>query len=165
MVRWTRGALALSCAAGIGVAVYMYAMSPERVPVHYGLSGTPDRWGSRLELLLVYASAIVIGSAIFLGVPALLRYAPARTISIPNKHYWLAAEHREEAAHKLALWSDVQGAAVNLLMITLQLVLAPSASEPSSAVLGGVLGGFGVFTLGTMIWLSLAYRLPVDGER
>lgn len=164
MVRWSRGALVLSCAVGIGVALYVYATSPERVPVHYGLSGAPDRWGSRLELLLVYTGAIVIGSGIFLGVPALLRYAPARTISIPNKHYWLAPEHRAEAARKLALWSNVQGAAVNGLMITLQLVLAPSASGPSSTLLPIVLGGFGVFTLGTMIWLSLAYRVPADGE-
>ena len=142
----------------------MYAMSPERVPVHYGPSGVPDRWGSRLELLLVYAGAVALMSALFWGVPALLRYAPARTISIPNKHYWLLPEHREEAAQKLALWSDVQGTGVNLLMIALQLVLSPSASEPSSTVLAVVLVSFGVFTLGTMLWLSLAYRLPVDRE-
>jgi hypothetical protein len=126
----------------------------------------PDRWGSRLELLLVYLAAVGSGTALFLGVPALLRYAPARSISIPNKHYWLAPEHREEAARKLALWSDVQGSGVNLLLITLQLVLAPSASgpAPSSPVLAFVLLGFGAFTLGTMTWISLAYRLPVDRE-
>jgi len=163
MVRWSRGALVLSCAVGIGVALYEFATSPELVPLHYGLSGVPDRWGSRLELLLVYAGALGIGSALFLGVPELLRYAPARTISIPNKHYWLLPEHREQAACKLALWSDVQGAAVNLLMITLQLVLAPSTSGPGrTPVFAFVLVGFGAFTLGSMIWLSLAYRLPVD---
>jgi len=102
----------------------------------------------------------------FLGVPELIRYAPARTISIPNKHYWLLPEHRDEAARKLALWSNVQGAAVNLLMITLQLVLPPRASwlAADTPVLAVVLVGFGAFTLGWMIWLSLAYRLPVDVE-
>jgi len=163
MVRWSRRALVLSCATGIVVALSGYAMSPERVPVHYELSGVPDRWGSRLELLLVYAGAVVLMSTLFLGVPELLRYAPARSISIPNKHYWLAPEHREEATRKLALWSDVQGAGVNLLLIALQLVLAPT-SGPSSTLLPIVLAGFGAFTLGSMIWLSLAYRLPVDRE-
>lgn len=126
----------------------------------------PDRWGSRLELLLVYLAAVGIGTALFLGVPALLRYAPARSISIPNKHYWLAPEHREEAVGKLALWSDVQGSGVNLLMIALQLVLAPRASWPAAGtpLLAVVLVGFGAFTLATMVWISLAYRLPVDRE-
>lgn len=162
MVRWTRRALGLSCAVGVGLALYSYSTSPDRVPIHYGLTGVPDRWGSPLELLALHACVIGISSALFLALPELLRRAPPRSISLPNKHYWLSPEHRDQATAKLATWCSAQGTAVNLLLITLQLLLAPNvdtsaAPTPFPAL---VLVGFGVFTLASMVWLSLAYRLP-----
>jgi hypothetical protein len=118
-----------------------------------------------LELLVAHACGIGIGTALFLAVPELLRRAPPWTISIPNKHYWLSPEHRDEATAKLATWCSAQGTAVNLLLITLQLLLAPNvdAAAAPTPFPAFVLAGFGVFTLASIVWLSLAYRLPARG--
>ena len=162
MVRWTRGALGLSCAVGLGLTFYSYATSPDRVPVHYGLTGIPDRWGSPVELLVAYGCVIGIGSSLCLALPELLRRAPPWAINLPNKHYWLAPENRDAATAKFALWADTQGAAVNLLMSTLLLLLAPNANAAAvpAAFPAFVLVGFGMFTLASIGWLWLSYRLP-----
>ena len=61
--RRTRGLLWLFTAASSAVAA---PWLPARVPVHWGLDGQPDRWGSRWELLL-------LGPGMLLLVMALLR--------------------------------------------------------------------------------------------
>jgi uncharacterized membrane protein len=39
----------LLIAVAIAFSLAVYSRLPERVPVHWGISGTPDRYGSRLE--------------------------------------------------------------------------------------------------------------------
>jgi uncharacterized membrane protein len=57
----------------VGVAFLLSALAwphlPERMPVHWGLSGEPDRWGARLEGALLLP-------AITLGTVLLLRFLP-----------------------------------------------------------------------------------------
>ena len=35
------------------VTLYMYPLIPEKIPVHYWLDGTIDKWGSKNELFIV----------------------------------------------------------------------------------------------------------------
>lgn len=165
MGRWRRWALALSCVAGLGQSFYVYSTSPEVVPVHYGPTGLPDRWGSPAELLIVHGAVIGIGTAVFFALPALVRRGPRSWVNLPNKEYWLAPERREEAAAKLASWSSVFGTALNLLVITLQSVLAPSGtaarSTPGALPLLVTLT-FVLFTAGSCVWLARSYRLPAS---
>ena len=60
-------------AAGV-VAALTYPRLPQSVPVHWGIDGAPDRFGSPFEALL-------LPPLIFLGVTALLwvieRFSPA----------------------------------------------------------------------------------------
>jgi hypothetical protein len=158
----SRWALVLSCLAALGFALYSFSVAPAVVPVHYGLDGLPDRWGSPLQVLLVHLGIVGLGTAVMLALPELVRRAPASLLNLPNAEYWLAPEHRAAATAKLATWADLLGAAVNLLMLTLQLVLAPGgdgASSPSWAPALVTLA-FLVFTLGSCVWLARAYRLP-----
>ena len=46
--------------AALVAALVVVAGLPETVPVHFGDSGAPDRWGSRFELLIAPALGIVI---------------------------------------------------------------------------------------------------------
>lgn len=54
-------------AAGLVVAVVVLAFSsllPERVPVHFGANGRPDRWGSPWELVFIALLLIVAWAVI-----------------------------------------------------------------------------------------------------
>lgn len=124
-----------------------------------GLGSTLYHCATALEptLALLIACAVGFSTALFLAIPLLFRHAPPQSIKIPHRDYWLAPEHRAAATAKFARWSDIQGTAVNLLMIALQFV--------SSRAIPGVVFGFGAFSIGSWVWLALAYRLPAhDSE-
>jgi hypothetical protein len=157
-----RSALGLSAVTGLGLAIRVYASSPERVPVHYAVDGTPDRWGSPVAPLIAYLCLIGLGSAFFLALPAIIRRAPKGMINLPNREYWLSPEHRDAAAVKAARWAYTLGTAANLLMILAQLLLSPRengfAIRPQALSL--VLVGFVLFTLGSCIWFLFSFELP-----
>lgn len=162
MGSWSRWALLLSCFAGLGYTFFVYSASPESVPLHYGPTGVPDRWGKPSELLAVHAGLIGIGSALFFALPALLGRLPASLVNLPNKDYWLAPERRAETTAKFAVWSSTFGTALNLLVITMQAVLAPN-ERPSPLPLV-VVSSFVLFTLGSCVWLVRSFRLPKSAD-
>ena len=157
MSRWTRWALGLSCVAALGSAFRLYWISPEIVAVHYGSPGTPDAWGSPMELLVLFGCMIAFSTAISLVIPVLVRRSPAWMINIPNKEYWLAPEHRDAASAKLAQWADLFGTVFNVLMIPLLLMPADMAPTMGVAIL---FLGMNTFFIGSLIWLWQAYRVP-----
>lgn len=65
-------ALAVAAYLGAGALIMIAAAGilrlPEAVPVHFNLTGNPDRWGSPWELLLVPAIGLLLFA--FLGVLA-----------------------------------------------------------------------------------------------
>ena len=52
--------------------IIIYASIPHTVPLHFGLNGKPDRYGSKEELVWVN----VLLSAVSLGVYFLIRFLP-----------------------------------------------------------------------------------------
>jgi uncharacterized membrane protein len=163
MARATRWALFLSRVAALGVVLQVYSVSPEVVPVHYGPTGIPDRWGPRAELLAVFACVIGVSTALFRALPHFIWRAPRSMLNLPNKEYWLAPEQRASAAAKFAIWAHLVGTSVNVLMAVLQLGLASvprglfdtPTPLPSCVVLA-----FVTFVLGSCVWLTWSYRLP-----
>ncbi|RYZ07394.1 MAG: DUF1648 domain-containing protein [Myxococcales bacterium] len=165
MASRSRWALVVSCLAGMGYAWRVYSVSPAVVPVHYGPNGLPDRWGSPAELLAVHAGVIGVSSVLFAALPWLVRRAPS-LVNLPNKEYWLAPERRDEAAAKLEGWCGVFGTALNVLVITLQALLAGGTAQGARGVafLLSVTLGFALFTIASCVWLYRSYRLPAGAE-
>lgn len=158
MGHWSRWALLLTCVAGLGYAYHVYSGSPEAVPLHYGPTGLPDRWGHRSELLKVHVGLIGIGSAIFLALPALLTRMPPSLVNLPHKDYWLAPERRRETTAKFAVWSSTFGTALNLLVVAMQAVLGPNGSSSPLPLV--VVLSFVLFSIGSCVWLVRSFRLP-----
>ncbi|NPV48564.1 MAG: DUF1648 domain-containing protein [Armatimonadetes bacterium] len=79
-----------------------WASLPERIPTHFGVSGTPDGWGSRYMLLLFVAIPIVIHVAFgyLVRVPHIYNYPTKVTPENAERlyslgrglMYWLRAE-------------------------------------------------------------------------
>jgi hypothetical protein len=165
MSRASRSALVLSCGSALGLALYGYSVSPDIVPVHYGLGGVPDRWGPRGELLAVYVGVVALCTALFFTLPEFVRRTPPSRIHLPNKEYWLSPEHRDQTATKLTAWAHTFGTAVNLFLIALQVLLAPakdgSAPAPSPLPLLAT-AAFLLFSAGSCLWLVRSFRLPTE---
>ncbi len=71
---------------GLATNVCLFFSLPERVPVHFDLSGNPDRWGSRWEVLATGLGALIILLLIYYFVP---RIDPKRKPLWSSKGYHL----------------------------------------------------------------------------
>jgi len=56
----------------VGYFIKVYTSLPESVPLHFGMDGRPDRYGSKQELLV----ANILISAVSLGTYLLIRFLP-----------------------------------------------------------------------------------------
>jgi uncharacterized membrane protein len=164
MSTWTRKLLWLSSAVGLSGALARYATSPPQVPVHYGIDGAPDRFGSPLELLVVQIAAVGLGTLLFASLPAITRRIPIHFLNFPNKEYWLAEQRRDLTLVRLGRFSDAFGIAHNVLWILLIALLSPHSSAAPTQVLGLLIGAFLAFTVGWTIAFRMAYRLRGGSE-
>ena len=77
MGRLSRWYSAIVVAAAVVMSAVAYPRLPEQVPVHWGIRGEPDRWGSRFE-------GAVLLPFVMLGAWALLRFLPRIDPRAPN---------------------------------------------------------------------------------
>jgi len=69
-------ALPLSFLAGVGVLLALrWDAIPDRFPVHWGLTGGPDRWADRSALAIF--GPLAAGAALVVALLALRRWLPA----------------------------------------------------------------------------------------
>jgi len=75
------GAILPLAIATVGIALLLsWAPElPDSVPVHWGADGSPDRYGSLVEIILIIALPVLLISIIFTAVAAFVRAAPIRT--------------------------------------------------------------------------------------
>lgn len=74
LLRWVFEALSLAALLAALVWLKMQLDDiPERIPVHFGITGKPDRWGGRwhLALYVAFLLAVYIGMSIAGGTPDL----------------------------------------------------------------------------------------------
>jgi uncharacterized membrane protein len=77
-----------------------YPALPDRIPVHFGMSGTPDRWGSKSELFIIVAISwglTVIFYALALSMPRLARNP--QYLNIPHKREFLKLPAERQAVY------------------------------------------------------------------
>ncbi|WP_158559137.1 SdpI family protein [Deminuibacter soli] len=125
----------------------VYNTLPARVPMHFNIQGTPDRYGSKTELLIV----LCILTGVAAGVYALCRWLP----SIDPKK---TAKYSADVARKIAL-------AVLLLVVAVSVMVIYSAQHGSSGnitrLLPFLLGGLFVFLGNLMNSLKPNYFIGI----
>lgn len=70
----------LALLADVAASIAVWPRLPERVPVHWGLSGAPDRFGSRWELLLL-GPGLLLG--LWLVLSLVSRIDPKAAVPLP----------------------------------------------------------------------------------
>ncbi len=97
------GALS-SIVATLLLTVWALAALPDRVPVHFGLDGTPDRWGSRGELLVLAGVVVVLVVGMSWLAHGIAGTWSLDLVNMPYKDRWLP-DH--EAALRARVAADL----------------------------------------------------------
>lgn len=81
-----------------GYALFVFGGAPQlpdRVAIHFGLSGQADGWANRDHAILIFEALMVV-PAIFLLLAAAMEFFPNGAFNLPNRDYWLAPERRAQ---------------------------------------------------------------------
>lgn len=137
---------------------------PERMASHFGPSGRPDGFMPRDGFFIFYALVIGLVVALFLAMPAVLKWIPRELVNIPHREYWLTDERYPEALELLGrhmAWFAVAltlfGAAVLQLVLRSNLTYQP-LDERAMWVL---MGGFFAYLIFWLAWLYRSFRPPM----
>jgi uncharacterized membrane protein len=98
-------------------AAYYYPLLPDTVASHFGRSGKPDAWSSKLFFVNFYLITIGIIVILFPGIGSGMSKMPDSLINLPNKDYWLSPERRQETSESLSQYFYWFGSATLLLML------------------------------------------------
>jgi hypothetical protein len=137
------------------------------IPLHFGVDGSADRFGSRAEAL---TSSIVFGALMFavtVAVVLVSRHAPVDLINVPHKNYWTAPERiqafRRMLAWDIALFMSVTMTLLSIIPIGTVLALRAEPVGFSAVTIWLVLGPYLLGVALWAIWLArYRYRLPAS---
>jgi len=136
--------------AALGVLVACFALVmgnigglPDQVPMHFGLDGSPDRYGSKLELWFL------LGTAVF---SYLCCAVPARLVGVlyrASSQSWVAVSLRQlKLVRSLLLWLNLEAMALFAVIFgDILAVTAGRAAGINSTALWGITALMGVTTL------------------
>lgn len=133
-----RSLFGLSVVVLVAVLVWAGYALPDRVPVHFGLTGEADRFTSRPRALAELGLVVALLAAAFAGSAALARRGPLALVNVPHKDYWTRPEHEAELRRRLGTDVWVLGALTMLLVagVTTHIVRVAEDADPRFGVWG-----------------------------
>ncbi len=145
-------------------AVWAWSRWPDRVPMHFGVAGDVDRWGTATEFFVVWGIVLGMLALIFGALPLVIARLPVSAINLPNREYWLADERRVATMSRVAGQLGWFGTGTLALMFALLQLIDPVAmgglDHMSARVFWSVFGVYGVFVAAFLVRMLSSYRLP-----
>ncbi|MEL6614905.1 MAG: DUF1648 domain-containing protein [Bacteroidota bacterium] len=164
LLMWT---LAL---ATLAWAVWAYAALPERIPLHFGIDGTPDRWGDRSLAGWLLLPLVGIGMAALMdGVGQwALRNPEKQTINLPQSDAIMAlpVERRLPVLRRAIAMTNA--VAVLLLVAFAILQIGDYAAALGAPSQGWTVLGVGICLTGplaVLVWGITSVSNEIDRQR
>lgn len=127
---------------------------PDRVALHFGPNGVPDRWGGRGELILTFVSVHVGVTLMMAVLVAVLGWIPPRLFNLPHRDYWLSDLRRESTLGALGTRFAIFGIALNtFLAYTAWLSTLAQSAVSQRLNLAALWVGMGVFLAFVAGWI------------
>jgi uncharacterized membrane protein len=149
-------------------SVRVFADLPGRMLSHFAPNGHADGSMARTDFFTVHALFGLGTLALLLSIPALVRSLPPQVVNVPNRDYWLAAEHpdrRRQLQDKITIFSRWLAAALALLFtcvleLVLRANLAHGRFEPFQIQV--LLACFAFAAIASPLWLLHMFRVPLQ---
>jgi uncharacterized membrane protein len=141
-----------------------YPGLPDRIPVHFGISGAPDRWGAKSEIFILVGvmwGLTIIFYSLNLAMPRLARNP--QYLNIPNKQAFLKLPAERQAIFFALLREFMTGmtASVNLLFfLIVGGILRVAEGKTSGVPLKDVLAGLVALGLMMVVYFPRLITLP-----
>ncbi len=96
---------AIAILISIGVPIYYYNQLPETIPIHYGLNGKPDGYGSKVNIFFLAGIGVVIyiGLKLLTRVPHIMNFPISITESNAEKQYRIITKMLRSLSMVIAL--------------------------------------------------------------
>lgn len=124
--------IALVAASVVQVLIY-YPQLPDQVASHFGGDGQPNGWSPKETFFIIDLATMALMALVFLFLPKSLSRFSDKSMSLPNKDYWLAPERREktfEIIQDQMCWFG--SATVVFLICIFQLVIEANLNPPAA---------------------------------
>lgn len=162
-------AFILTFIANLLLLAVSYAISPERVAIHFGSGGSPDNWApSHVNALILAGVHTLVFASLFFSTK-LMRIFPRKYINIPNKTYWIRDENWSKAESILTKAMYSFGTAIFVFMFILGLLaLQANLSTPVMFREDLFWWPFGIFMVFTVCWtirLMTRFKVPENELR
>jgi uncharacterized membrane protein len=162
-------AFILTFAANLGLLAVSYAISPERVAIHFSFGGNPDNWApSHINALLMAGVHTLVFVSLYFSTK-LTRIFPKKYINIPNKSYWIRDENWSKAESILTKEMYIFGTSIFIFMFIVGLLaLQANLSTPVKFREDLFWWPFGIFIAFTIYWiirLMARFRIPKEELR
>jgi uncharacterized membrane protein len=155
-------------AAFLGYTTFLVASKypglPDRIPVHFGISGAPDRWGAKPEIFIMVGvmwGLTAVFYALSLAMPRLSRNP--QFLNIPNKEAFLKLPPERQAIFFGLLREFMTGmtASINFFFfLIVGAILRVIEGKASGVPFKDVGAGLVVLVLMTAVYLPRVFTLP-----
>jgi uncharacterized membrane protein len=141
-----------------------YPELPETVASHFGFSGQPDGWSTKLSFIKMYFSVIGIIAILFLGICFCLSKMSISFINLPNQEYWMSEEHKQKTIDFMIHYSLWFGSATLLLVCDL-FYQSIQVHLGITKALSHIWLSLGIFISFTILWIiGLRHKFNKTGE-
>lgn len=113
-------------------SLVVYPRLPERIPMHFDLSGQPDVWQQRTVAAWLMLPAIAAGTALLLELASRMSVQNPQLWNVPDKPRFLALtpEERAPIIHRLQNFMGLVGLTVTAVMMVVQASVYLAAVQP-----------------------------------
>lgn len=144
-----------------------YPELPQKMAVHFDLSGKPNGWSSKDSFLGLWVLAIVLVNMWLPLTRLIIKKSPRHLLSIPHKDYWLSDEEKKK--YMMAMVENMMAmifAAVNLIFIySMKYTYDMNINGHSSLKLWLIIIPIVFVCIVPIIYILMKLKIPESGRK
>jgi uncharacterized membrane protein len=142
----------------IGVACWIYTVSPEQMATHFQGMGNPDGFSSRAGNLVFSSSMVLFMALCFLFSDWIIQKSKNDAFNLPNKDFWLADERAQGTKEFLSSQLLFMGIFTHLFMAFVFLMILKANSTHPPRLPDFFLVGLSAYFIYSAIWCLALYK-------